>query len=332
MSSLTYLVDIFVTTDTDDEIEPDLPGPSANRSYLDVFVSTYTDAEPNFPGFPSTGGVHFVDETSDSRSESRSESDDEPRPSTSKHGNNDWKERDFFPKIHGFRGRTGVKHPGLDENSSPKQIMDCFVTEEIVEKTAMETNKYAESKRRDERPRRKVQPWRETSAAEIRVVFAMIVLMGIVSKPNLKSYWSTNRSTDTPYFAEVMARHRFLALLSYLHFVNKDEEDDNDRLKKIRPILYIVVSNCKSVFVPHRSISVDESLFNFRGRLGFKVYCQKKRARFGIKIYELCSSESRSAGYTPNFKVYTGQDKVGDDSASTRAVLDIIPDDLWDKG
>ena len=55
--------------------------------------------------------------------------------------------------------------------------MDCFVTEEIVEKTSVETNKYAESKQMDEKPRQKVQPWREISAAGIRVLFDMIVLM-----------------------------------------------------------------------------------------------------------------------------------------------------------
>ena len=61
---------------------------------------------------------------------------------------------------------------------------------------------------------------------------------------------------------------------------------------------------------------------------GFKVCCPKKRARFGIKVYKLCACEGRSAGYTSNLNVYIGQDKIGDDSASTRAVLDIIPDDL----
>ena len=125
-------------------------------------------------------------------------------------------------------GRNATKHPGLDENSSPKQIMDCFVTEESVEKTSNKKrktqgnskenlkssmNKYAEPKQRDERQLRKAQPWRETSAAEIRVVFAMIVLKRIVSKPNLKSYLSTNRSTDTPYFADGMALDKVLFIL-----------------------------------------------------------------------------------------------------------------------
>jgi len=41
-----------------------------------------------------------------------------------------------------------------------------------------------------------------------------------------------------------------------------------------------------------RDISVDESLMLWKGQLGFRQYIPIKRARFGIKSYELCESGS----------------------------------------
>ena len=39
-------------------------------------------------------------------------------------------------------------------------------------------------------------------------------------------------------------------------------------------------------------LSIDESLMLWKGRLGWRQYIPSKRARYGIKSYEICDSQS----------------------------------------
>jgi hypothetical protein len=49
----------------------------------------------------------------------------------------------------------------------------------------------------------------------------------------------------------------------------------------------------------------------WKGCLSWKLYVPSKRARFGIKSFELCEAKS---GYVWNVIIYTGQDTVFDES------------------
>jgi len=55
-----------------------------------------------------------------------------------------------------------------------------------------------------------------------------------------------------------------------------------------------------------KNLSFDEATCPYKGRLRFKVYNPKKLAKFSIKIYEVCESDS---GYLLGLNVYTGSDK-----------------------
>ena len=56
------------------------------------------------------------------------------------------------------------------------------------------------------------------------------------------------------------------------------------------------------VFSPGKDVSIDESLVLFKGRLSFQQCIKSKRARFGIKLYQLCTSN----GILLDFIVYHG--------------------------
>ena len=118
-----------------------------------------------------------------------------------------------------------------------------------------------------------------------------------------------------PIFGQAMTRVCFLALLKFMHFVdnadpNHDAHDPNrDKLHKVRPLIEMIRDRCKRVYSPGRNLSVDESLVLFKGRLGFKQYIKTKRARFGIKLYQLCTSN----GVTLDFIVYCGAGMYDED-------------------
>ena len=59
---------------------------------------------------------------------------------------------------------------------------------------------------------------------------------------------------------------------------------------------------CSEAFYPRKKLSIDESLVLFKGRLSFKQYIKFKRARFGIKYYQLCTTD----GIVLDYVIYHG--------------------------
>lgn len=130
----------------------------------------------------------------------------------------------------------------------------------------------------------------------------MIILMGIIKKPNLKTYFTTNEMFATPFFNKVMPRDVFLNILKFLHFTS---DKSAKKLGKLGLIIENLKNKFKRIYIPEENICIDESLFAWKGRLGFRQYVPSKRLRYGIKIYKLCESVS---GYVWNFLIYCGKD------------------------
>ena len=137
-------------------------------------------------------------------------------------------------------------------------------------------------------------------------LLAVQILMGIIHKPILTMYWSKNRILATSIFNQVMRRDKFLLLLGFLHFADNTQynpaDPDRDNLYKLRSIINMIKDRCCRVYSPGKCLSMDESLVLFKGRLSFKQYISSKRARLGIKLYQLCTSN----GIPLDFLVYHG--------------------------
>ena len=126
--------------------------------------------------------------------------------------------------------------------------------------------------------------------------------------------------------------------MKFLHFnnnndLNYDVNDENrDRLHKVRPLIELIRGGCKNVYCPGQNLSVDESLVLFKGRLHFKQYIRTKRARFGIKLYELTTSN----GITLDFLVYCGKgmfyEDGNEDMPSTEQIPAALMEPFLDKG
>ena len=120
-------------------------------------------------------------------------------------------------------------------------------------------------------------------------------------------YWSSDLIYKTGIFGETMPRDRFLLILHFLDFADNETLDpkdpDRNRLGKIRPMINLVRERCTAVYSPPRDVCIDESLVLFKGRLPFKQFIHMKRARFSIKIYQLCTA----SGILFDFLVYHGR-------------------------
>lgn len=139
--------------------------------------------------------------------------------------------------------------------------------------------------------------------------FSLLILEGIHSKPRV--LWSKMPTLETPYFSKIMTEKRFSLMTKFLHFANNEdydsEEGRSNPLKKIEILVAKIIEKFKEAYTPERDLSVDESLLLFKGRLSWKQYIPTKRARFGLKLYNLCES---SSGYVINFMIYTGEKTI----------------------
>ena len=160
----------------------------------------------------------------------------------------------------------------LQNKTNVAKIFESFIDGEIIELIVNETNKYADNyidkKRRSGKMRRKSRDllWKEsTNPGEVRIVLDIVILEGIVQKPNINYYHSTNPLIHTPIFEKIISRDRLKLILKYLHFSSLKR--NNDFLYKIRTLLNLFVARFKSNCTPERNISIDESLMLRKGRL-----------------------------------------------------------------
>lgn len=160
-----------------------------------------------------------------------------------------------------------------------------------------QTNLYAAQYKRNHQnlpPNVRVNHWKETNRNEMKKFLALVLLMGIVRKPEILDYWSTDDLLKGSIFNNVMARNRFQSILQFLHFADNSNYDANDRnqdtLYKVRPVVEFLVSKFKSVYIPEEHVSMDEELLLWKGKLSFRQYIPLKRARFGIKMFSLFES------------------------------------------
>ena len=97
------------------------------------------------------------------------------------------------------------------------------------------------------------------------VLTGLLLHIGLVYKPRLSMYWSTNELYFTPIFSAVMSRDRFLIFMRFLHFVDNSccdvSDPARDRLHKIRPVIDLTFADLKKA-LPNDN---DRKLFINRG-------------------------------------------------------------------
>ena len=228
-----------------------------------------------------------------------------------------------------FTEREGLK-VRMGNNRDPIDFLNLYLPDRMYELIVRETNRYAEQymlENPEQADNSYVGTWEDTTVPEMKNFIGIILLMGIVYKPSIKMYWATNELVNTPVFSKLMHRSRFQLLLKFLHYNDNEDpnydknSDDRDRLHKLRPFIEIVRQQCKNIFYPGQNLSVDESLVLFKGRLKFKQYIRTKRARFGIKLYELTTSE----GITLDFLIYCGKGLYYNDDNNEMPSTERIP-------
>ena len=201
------------------------------------------------------------------------------------------------------------------DSDQPVDFLELFLTDELLQNIADSTNLYAEQCMQTvfdsvPLPNARIKAWKAVTVQELKSFLGLLFLTGIMRKPELEMYWSTDEIMATPYFNKTMSRNRFQMIWRFLHFSDNETADASDRLNKVRPVLDYLMSKFREMYQPNTNISIDEGVMLWQGRLAFKVYNPQKPVKYGIKSYILCDSET---GYCFNMKPYCGEKMaVGD--------------------
>ena len=220
-----------------------------------------------------------------------------------------------------FTGSSGVKLnvddvDGEDmvyDPTCPLEIVKTFLSEKLMNDIVEHTNTYADiikqlphvQERMNQSERSLFTLWTDINVDELWVYLCLQIIMGLVNKPSLHSYWSKNHVLSTPVFSRLMRRDRFEQIRKMIHFTNPLEEDPSDSLSKLNSLLDNLREKFRTNYIPSQHVAVDEYLSLWKGRLKFRMYIPNERERYGVKIYMICESET---GYLSNFIVYTGAD------------------------
>ena len=96
--------------------------------------------------------------------------------------------------------------------------------------------------------------------------------MGLCKKLEIEDYWAKWWITATPGYGKVMPRDRCKVILSFLYWANNDDhvprdQDRQDRLFKIRPLIDLLVPKFGQLFYPGKELALDEMTIAFKVRI-----------------------------------------------------------------
>lgn len=197
-----------------------------------------------------------------------------------------------------------VSGPCIPGNlESPTDVFLHIFPMDLIEYIAFQTNLYAlQTSGGNE------NSFQRTSAEEIKVYLALNLLMGIKPLPSMRDYWSSRRELRDTFISSCMSRDRFIWLTRNIHLNDnslqpKANEDNFDKLYKIRPMLDKLSQTFVSSYKPSKHQAVDESMIKFKGRSSLRQYMPMKPIKRGYKVW----IRADKSGYVCKFQIYTGK-------------------------
>ena len=272
-----------------------------------------------------------VSSVSSVSSESDSESDrdrDEHVPHAYDH---DW--------LNDFASLAGPRN--IPDDISEVGLFQLYFSDDLIDMIVTETNRYAVQMTQkfggQALPHSRYARWRPTTRPEMKAFLALLLLMGVSKRSSYALYWSTDPLLEMPGFRKVMARDRFLAILTFFHLNNNEEalpRDDpqHDKIHKFRPLIDMLLPLWQRYFVPAKEVSVDESMIPFKGRTHLMQYMPAKPNKWGLKAWGLADSKT---GYMWNWSLYTGKDNQrpqGEQPGLAHRVVTQLAAPLYNRG
>lgn len=192
-----------------------------------------------------------------------------------------------------------------DGRVSLSKIYEHFLPDALIDEMVIHTNNYANLLKQVRTAQfSRMSRWKDVSREEMKTFFGVIMYMGLNPKPSIEHYWKLDVLYYNPLMHRIyMSYNRFTTILRCWHFTEVQIGVIGERrTHKIDPLIYKVVANFRSLYLPGDIIVVDESMVKFHGKLIIRTYNPAKTDRYGMKIYKACTVNS----YTWSYQIYSG--------------------------
>ena len=261
--------------------------------------------QPDGQNFENDDGVEEDSENSEDADSSEGEENDQNSNENESTKDDDasdcvfrWRKRDISFEAADF---SMEKEDGAHEELSALDYFQMFWNDKLRNLVVEHTNFYSVQKSGSSV---------NTSPSEIEQFIGMHMKMGVIALPSYTHYWSNE--LRYPSIADVMPRKRFEKLRRFLHFVDnmRCEENNPDKLFKVRCIVEEVAANCRKV-PPEQNHSIDEQIIPSKTKYSkIRQYNPKKPVKWGFKNLV----RAGSSGFMYDFYIYAGKDEVLEDN------------------
>ena len=242
--------------------------------------------------------------------------------------NADWEEVEKHSStwLREYQATPGTKNLFLTEDSDPIDFFELIFPNDMISKVTQWTNKRAEENI-DNRKRAsmKMKKWHNMKVQEMRAFLGCLITMGIVKKPNVKSYWEKDSNLFSSIgICELFSRQRFCDIYSNLCLRNPLDKPayEKDLLYKISPFINCIIESSRRYFTPDQQVTIDDAMIAFKGKNKLIQFMPLKPIRYGFKAFLLCDAMT---GYVLKWKLYTKNPKdVDEDYGLTYKIMRIL--------
>ena len=160
-------------------------------------------------------------------------------------------------------------------------IFSLFFTHEVLAVIVKNTNIYGAQHYRHLKT-----AWQDTSVIELRAFLGILIYRSLYPHPRHKDLWNTNPLKPIHLgLTQTLNRDRFTQLEACIHV--SDPDIKGDMFSKLEPVNLILLKICKDIWQPSSSLTVDECMSRFTGRIKEKITIPTKPIPTGIKAWVL---------------------------------------------
>ena len=122
-----------------------------------------------------------------------------------------WKRDNHPPTIPPFTGDSKI-NIFIEDGTQPLDIASFFLDGDFCKLLVIQTNLYANQYRTEHSVLHRysrARLWKHVTVEEMQKFLALHLLTGIIKKPEISQYWSTDPLLVTPIFNNIMSRNRY---------------------------------------------------------------------------------------------------------------------------
>lgn len=192
---------------------------------------------------------------------------------------------------------------------SLRELFDAFITDDMISDVVEYTNQKVTAILQDhpEWQSSKYPYIKVTDSEEIHAFFGHMYIRAVLRQNLLSVKRLYQHRHSNPIFKAILSENRFVFLCSIIQFDNiqdRNQRWEQDRFTAFRDFFNSFNDQCAQLRIPSDLLSLDETLYPYRGRISIKQYNPNKPAKYGLLYRSISDAEKP---YTYNTLPYAGK-------------------------